>query len=248
MWKYAVAFLGGLAVGAGGVYIYGRRKYDKKVQEEVDAVARDYKLREVALKGEIAELRAIREADEESKKPAEKKETKKFKTTEKPEINDILKTYESDEPVEKVDVKPEKKKKSNKPKPKKKIDYDDHYEDEEDAETVKESKDAYNNFEHPEVDSQDIPYSITPEQFSDEKEYYDKVTLLYYEEDDILATEYDEQVNAEAGTMVGLGFAEKFGEFEEDVAFIRNDRLGTDYEILLQHCSYHEKVLGTTEE
>lgn len=75
------------------------------------------------------------------------------------------------------------------------------------------------------------PYVIPPEEFG-ELEEYEKCTLLYYS-DHILAYEDGELADA-ADAIIGEGSLERFGEYEEDSVFVRNDRLKCDYEILLE--------------
>lgn len=81
-----------------------------------------------------------------------------------------------------------------------------------------------------------IPYTITPDQFVNEKRYYDKITLLYYENGVLTseAEDYEEDIDS----TIGQDSLNKFGEFEEDAVYVRNDRLSIDYEVLLQHCDF----------
>ena len=48
-----------------------------------------------------------------------------------------------------------------------------------------------------------------------------------------MAYEDGELVDA-ADAIIGEGSLERFGEYEEDSVFVRNDRLKCDYEILLE--------------
>ena len=79
------------------------------------------------------------------------------------------------------------------------------------------------------------PYVITPEEFG-ENDDYDTVSLTYYA-DDILE---DDQGNIidDPDEVVGEGYADHFGEFEEDSVYVRNDELKIDYEILLDVRTY----------
>lgn len=75
------------------------------------------------------------------------------------------------------------------------------------------------------------PYIIPPEEFG-MLDDYDTVSLNYFKAKDILTDDWDNPIeNVEA--LVGKGFEEHFGEYEDDAVFIRNDRTETDYEILL---------------
>lgn len=72
------------------------------------------------------------------------------------------------------------------------------------------------------------PYIIKPEEFGD-LEGYGAISLSYYA-DGILADENDEVVDSPEGT-VGLDFQNHFGEYANDVVYIRNDAKWCDYEI-----------------
>lgn len=75
----------------------------------------------------------------------------------------------------------------------------------------------------------DRPYVIPPEEFGETD--YETVSLTYYA-DKILTDDMDELVE-DVDAMVGYESLTHFGEYEEDSVFVRNDRLETDYEILL---------------
>lgn len=94
--------------------------------------------------------------------------------------------------------------------------------------------------QHPEEDY-DEPHTITPHQFAYEKRYYDKITLLYYKDDGVLVTENDHLIE-DPNATIGADTLTKFGEFEDDVAYARNDRLSIDYEVILQHGSYSDTL------
>ncbi len=90
-----------------------------------------------------------------------------------------------------------------------------------------------NPVEHP-----DYPYSITPHDFAYTDRHYDKITLLYYPSEEVLINEI-EGVEEDVNATIGEEALSKFGEFEEDVVYIRNDRLGIDYEVILQPNTSH---------
>ena len=74
------------------------------------------------------------------------------------------------------------------------------------------------------------PYIIAPEQFG-ELDGYSTCSLTYYL-DKVLADDYDEIVD-DADEIVGLDSLTRFGEYEDDSVFVRNDERKCDYEILL---------------
>lgn len=70
-------------------------------------------------------------------------------------------------------------------------------------------------------------YPITPDEFGDED--YDQVTYYYYN-DGIVANEDGERI-IDLEEKIGDGL-DHIGEYEADSAYMRNDNLETDYEIL----------------
>ncbi len=83
------------------------------------------------------------------------------------------------------------------------------------------------------------PYVISPEEFG-EFEEYEKISLTYYA-DEVLADENDEEVD-DVDEIVGKESLNHFGEYEDDSVFVRNDRLKSDYEILLDQRNYPDVV------
>lgn len=78
------------------------------------------------------------------------------------------------------------------------------------------------------------PYIISPTQFINEEPYYDKITLEYYD-DDILANALSEEIIEDINAAIGLESLTKFGEYEDDVVYVRNENRNTDYEVIRQH-------------
>ena len=88
-------------------------------------------------------------------------------------------------------------------------------------------------------DKQTKPYVIPPEQFGDD-ENYDQISLTYYA-DGVLADENDEVIE-DVEDAVGIDSLNRFGEYEDDSVFVRNDARKCDYEILLDQRTYSEVV------
>jgi hypothetical protein len=91
------------------------------------------------------------------------------------------------------------------------------------------------------------PYQITLGEFYEERREYDKVTIDWYDEDDVVLDEREEIIpNPE--TYVGCSMKELFKEppmdGDPDSIFMRNDTYGTDYEVIRHHASYQKAVLG----
>ena len=73
------------------------------------------------------------------------------------------------------------------------------------------------------------PYVISPDEFG-EKDGYENVTLTYYA--DGVLTDYFDNVISNVDEVVGFDSLDHFGEYEDDVVFVRNEKMETDYEIL----------------
>ena len=82
------------------------------------------------------------------------------------------------------------------------------------------------------------PYVIHPDEFGDE---YNVVTLVCY--NDNVVTTYDTGevlTDEEVEKLVGLDSLSRFGEYEEDSVFVRNDSIKVDYEILRDEENYSD--------
>lgn len=84
---------------------------------------------------------------------------------------------------------------------------------------------------------EDRPYIISPEEFG-ELDGYETNSLNYYT-DGVLADD-DDNIIEDVDELVGGDFADHFGEYEDDSVFVRNDRLKSDYEILMDYRSFSE--------
>lgn len=88
-------------------------------------------------------------------------------------------------------------------------------------------------------DVADRPYVITPDEFGEDPNY--ATTTLFYYYDKVVSNEYDEALDDdEIEELVGKDALSHFGEYEDDSVFVRNDRLETDYEILLTPRKYSD--------
>lgn len=88
-------------------------------------------------------------------------------------------------------------------------------------------------------DSTEKPYVIPPDQF-DEFDDYTVISLMYYA-DGQLADDDDELVE-DVDDVVGVESLGHFGEYDDDVVYVRNDRLKVDYEILRSERTYSEII------
>lgn len=101
-------------------------------------------------------------------------------------------------------------------------------------------KEGYTNYSNSEKEEKPIkykPYVIKPEEFGDYDEY-GKYSLTYYA-DGILTDDNDDVID-DIENKVGLDSLNRFGEYEDDAVYVRNDKLKCDYEILLDLDNYSD--------
>ena len=88
------------------------------------------------------------------------------------------------------------------------------------------------------------PYVIDFERFCEDPEN-EKITITYYEGDDTLVDEGDE-IFPDISGVIGYESLNSFGKGSEDpdVVYVRNEKLGIDYEVIRNKESFKEMVLG----
>ena len=87
------------------------------------------------------------------------------------------------------------------------------------------------------VGTNDKPYVVSPDEFGDADDY-DIITLNYYA-DGVVADDWNDPIE-DIGATIGEDFASHYGEYEEDVVYVRNDRLKVEYEILRSNQRYED--------
>lgn len=97
--------------------------------------------------------------------------------------------------------------------------------------------DEYEEEEETESMVDDMAYVIAPDEFG-EFDDYETISLTYYA-DEVLADDMDDPID-DTVEIVGPDALMRFGEYEEDAVYVRNDKLKTDYEILLDTRKYSE--------
>lgn len=90
------------------------------------------------------------------------------------------------------------------------------------------------------------PYVISPEEFGDNVDDYELVSLNYYE-DGVLADDWDEPIE-DIDKVVGKDSLTHFGEYEDDSVYVRNDRLKCEYEILMRVGKFADKIKDDSSE
>lgn len=88
------------------------------------------------------------------------------------------------------------------------------------------------------------PFTITPEEFG---ETMYKTETLYYYADEILADENDKEI-VNVDELVGLDSLSTFGQYDDDAVYVRNEKLKTDFEILLSLKEFNDLDLDLGED
>ena len=94
----------------------------------------------------------------------------------------------------------------------------------------------------------DDPYVISYEEYADEHSDFDKVTLTYYEGDDTLTDDRDEPID-DVSRQIGEDALTMFGRKSHDknVVYVRNERLGSDFEVMRDPGKYSVIILNIEE-
>ena len=91
------------------------------------------------------------------------------------------------------------------------------------------------------------PHVIGLADFYNDRPENDKITIHWYEPDNVWLDENEEiipDIKSYIGMQVQTLFASNSPDDDPDVRFIRNDRYGSDYEIIRHHRSFRETVGG----
>lgn len=119
----------------------------------------------------------------------------------------------------------------------------------------KEYEDVVRKYNHqlkkPEVDIREMlnrkPYLISEEEYATTNLNYDKDSMTYYAEDDILADDCDEMVD-DPGRFIDAVRMLLDSTNDETEVYIRDDSTYTDYAVAIANGSYQREVLGYIEE
>ncbi|MBO7450866.1 MAG: hypothetical protein J6U54_10910 [Clostridiales bacterium] len=105
----------------------------------------------------------------------------------------------------------------------------------------KEEEEVKAEAESPEEDEPTKPYLITEDEFLNDKNEYDKISLTYYIFDDTLADESDEMVDIEE--TISSDVYNQLADTDTDL-YVRNNVLETDFEIMRVEGSFHDRYGG----
>lgn len=89
-------------------------------------------------------------------------------------------------------------------------------------------------------EDQKLPYPISAAEFHNTQQWYEKITLTYFEGNDVLTDDREDPID-NPEELVGIDYKNLFGmidESEPDIVMIRNDSNGCDYEICRVPASY----------
>lgn len=222
MWKEALIFAGGVAVGSAVTFLCLKKRMDRKVEEETEDIRRVYF-----------------EAIEKSKEPPKDLSSDEEKEIEREsEVHNVMDPKVarrlSIENMQKKDSLFHVEKLINDEGYRKnynvfKDDLDEIKDDDEEDDPIAD--------EHPREGIEERPYTISQEEFIGGNRFFDKTTLNYYD-DGILEDEITEEIIEDIDSVVGYDSLDKFGEYEDDVVFVRNERLSTDYEVVRQYRNF----------
>lgn len=95
--------------------------------------------------------------------------------------------------------------------------------------------------------TRDKPYIISADEYFAGEEGYQQATLTYFEEDDVLGDTHDTHISNIEEIVGSDNLRFGHGSGEENIVYIRNDRLDMDYEVVLEKGSFAETVHGIIE-
>lgn len=94
-------------------------------------------------------------------------------------------------------------------------------------------------------DESNEPYVISKDSYENEYLEFHKNSLVYFDKDNTLCDDHDEIID-DVDFFIGEESLMMFGEGsdDEDIVFVRNLRIQSDFEVVREHQSYKENVLG----
>ena len=208
-WQGILIFVTGAATGAVGSLFYLRAEFKKEVDEEV--AARDMAIRELKKERDSAEHEARESSRRIDSKVSE-------------ELSKRL-SYAGDD----ISLLAEKPRRT-------------HSDASEGHSSVREGviftvDETGETYEFPSEGYAERPYGISSEDFLVTRKEFDKTTLLYYKGDDTLATE-DGDIIKDIAYILGTDWTDSVGKYEDNIAYVRNEKASTDYEVICEDKRY----------
>lgn len=206
-------FILGAASGSALGYFYAKNRLEKKSQEEIDAFIMEERER-YSKDNEIIE----EEPEEDLSPRAFNSPFEKAKENYFSAMTDYSSYSEKkEEPKEEKSKEPE--------------ESEDEEDENEDDGTL-----------YPKEGDAKEPYGITPEEFANENPFFDKETLYYYQKDDVLTEDFGEVIQ-DPVSLLGYDFESEIGKHEKDVGYFRNEKIGADYEVILEKGNFYSASL-----
>ena len=119
------------------------------------------------------------------------------------------------------------------------------------SDTLDDFEDKFDDLDIDEPPSEDgyfeDPYGISDEDYVHSRRNYNKETLIYYAEDGVFTDECVTFID-NASLLVGEKWRMEIGKYEENVAYIRNDKIATDYEVIVEDSSFADVKKHDSEE
>lgn len=103
----------------------------------------------------------------------------------------------------------------------------------------KEDEEVKAESEAPEEEPAEKPFMISEDEFLNDKNEYEKISLTYFTMDDTLADDCDEMVDIEE--TISTDIFNQIAESDDGDYYVRNDTLQCDYEIIKVDQSYKER-------
>lgn len=248
--KSVIIFMSGAAVGAVSMY-FGVKKYfelkaDLEVAEVRDAYDRHMAEIEESRSSLDGELRGESEINEKDIAAEPTKSSIVHALNNKPPLRDYTKYFVEKGNKEELELKEvirnakEDAGEMIDPAELEGPEDDTPYTEEEDNDQTLDYEGYQLNGEHKKALEEDRrPYIIDPSDYELTCSNYEKLTLLYYISDDIVLDESEEEVNR--FDLIGNVIMESgFDENEDEIIFVRNDKLMCDYEVVKVFTQYEK--------
>ena len=258
--KNLMIFLAGIAVGAGGTLLWLYKDYEKKVEDEVEKVTFDMKKR--------AKEEARKDLEEERNKAREKAEqdyveaaqsfsarltdrlgytnyagetgSERVETRDFNDENDGFfgKNLEKIEEMSRVSE--EKSEKNGE----KSSENDENYVSllKTKSGACARKSGALDTSNYKNDDFEEKIHGISPQDFVHTGRDFSKRTLIFYAKNGIF-TDGCATFCANAPLLVGEKWRMEVGKYEENVAYIRNEKIGADYEIIVEDSAFEGEIL-----
>lgn len=220
-----IYFVGGVVVGSAATLLFMKKRMEKQIEEEVESVKEQYKNYKVIERVPVDSIPYKPSEKELADKNAKMKEDI-LKSANISDSNGYSSIATGREQRQKVAYNLF----SNPPNGK---DIHNGIDEGEDLEVYTDD-DGVEEISYPKEGLSDIPYTISGDQFVNENPYFDKITLEYFD-DGILSDAISGDIIEDIDRAVGRESLTKFGEYEEDVVYVRNEKTSTEYEIIRQH-------------